>query len=61
MITEKMKYQIAEIWTPIEDCKYQDKEDGTCTHDGQVTPECHVFACPRLHPLIEKLFSEVLK
>lgn len=37
-----------EILTPIKDCSYQDKDDGCCSHDANMTPECHHGACPRL-------------
>jgi hypothetical protein len=37
-----------EILTPIKDCSYQDKTDGCCGHDQNMTPECHHGACPRL-------------
>ena len=38
----------SEILTPIKDCSYQDKLDGCCGHDDNMTPECHHGACPRL-------------
>lgn len=27
-------------------CPFQAKEDGTCTHEQNLTPECHPGACP---------------
>lgn len=36
------------ILRPIESCSWMDREDGTCNHPGQDTPECHLGVCPRL-------------
>ena len=45
-----------EILTPIKDCSYQDREDGCCGHDSNMTPECHHGACPRLSgEILDKL------
>jgi hypothetical protein len=33
---------------PIIDCTHKDANDGTCAHPRNMTPECHVNACPRL-------------
>lgn len=41
--------------TPIRDCEYQDPDDGCCLHPDNHTPECHVWACPRLAPFVERL------
>ena len=38
---------------PITDCEYA-QEDGCCGHPDAPTPECHVWACPRLAPWIER-------
>ena len=45
------------VYTPINDCEHKDHEDGCCSHPKNFTPECHVNACPRLHPLIVKQFN----
>lgn len=39
----------AVIFTPITDCEHKDQQDGCCSHPKNMTPECHVAACPRLH------------
>lgn len=36
-------------FTPITDCEHKDPQDGCCSHPKNMTPECHVGACPRLH------------
>jgi hypothetical protein len=38
---------------PIKDCQYA-QDDGCCGYPDTLTPECHVWACPRLEPWIEK-------
>jgi hypothetical protein len=43
-----------DVFTPINDCEHKDKEDGCCSHPKNMTPECHVDACPRLHPILRK-------
>lgn len=43
----------AVVFTPINDCEHKDPEDGCCSHPKNMTPECHVMACPRLHPRIK--------
>ena len=40
--------------TPIRDCAWQDREDGTCSNPNNMTPECHIWICPQLAPWIEK-------
>ena len=35
-----------EIYTPFLKCGWKSDEDGTCSHPGQSTPECHQFCCP---------------
>jgi len=37
------------VFTPIKDCEHKDAVDGCCHHPRNMTPECHVGACPRLH------------
>ncbi len=39
-------------FTPIKDCEHKDADDGCCHHPKNMTPECHVGACPRLHQRI---------
>lgn len=41
------------VFTPIADCEHKDPVDGTCRNPKNMTPECHVGACPRLHPRIK--------
>jgi hypothetical protein len=38
---------------PIKDCQYA-QDDGCCGYPNAPTPECHVWACRRLAPWIEK-------
>lgn len=33
-------------YTPFLNCGWKSVEDGTCSHPGQWTPECHQFCCP---------------
>lgn len=40
------------VYTPIIDCEHKDAVDGCCSHPKNMTPECHVNACPRLHRLL---------
>lgn len=47
----------AVVFTPITDCEHKDKEDGCCHHPQNMTPECHVNACPRLHRRIVSRFA----
>lgn len=39
----------AVVFKPIIDCEFADPKDGCCSHPKNMTPECHVAACPRLH------------
>jgi hypothetical protein len=41
------------VYTPITDCEFKDPVDGCCTNSKNMTPECHVAACPRLHRRIK--------
>lgn len=41
------------VFTPITDCEHKNAEDGCCSHPKNMTPECHVAACPRLHRRIK--------
>lgn len=41
------------VFTPIIDCEHKDAVDGCCSHPKNMTPECHISACPRLHPRIK--------
>jgi len=41
--------------TPIKDCEHQDIKDGCCLHPDNTTPECNVWACPRLASFVERL------
>lgn len=43
-----------DVFTPINDCEHKDAQDGCCSHPKNMTPECHVNACPRLHPILRK-------
>lgn len=43
--------------TPIEECSYQ-VEDKTCDHPKNMTPECHVWCCPRIP---QRVFNEIEK
>lgn len=45
--------------TPIKNCSNQDQEDGTCRHPNNMTPECHVFVCPRISQPIRNVFDSV--
>ncbi len=45
------------VFTPITACSCKDPVDGTCHHKCNSTPECHVFACPRLDNRIVKTFD----
>lgn len=36
------------VFRPIVDCEHADTVDGCCNHPKNLTPECHVGACPRL-------------
>lgn len=47
-------------FTPIEDCEHKDPEDGCCHHPKNMTPECHVGACPRLHRRIYQAWADAL-
>lgn len=47
----------SEVFTPIADCSHKNPEDGCCSHPKNMTPECHVGACPRLHRRILKAFN----
>ena len=31
---------------PIPHCRYGSEEDGTCSHQKNMTPECTEYACP---------------
>lgn len=44
-------------FTPISDCSHKFKEDGSCGHPSNITPECHVLACPRIHARIARAFE----
>ena len=44
-------------YTPIKDCEHKDADDGCCHHPKNMTPECHVGACPRLHRRIYDAWS----
>jgi hypothetical protein len=46
------------VFTPITDCEHKEADDGCCHHPKNMTPECHVNACPRLHKNIVKEFNE---
>lgn len=41
------------VYTPIKDCEFKNAEDGCCSHPKNMTPECHVNACPRLNPKLQ--------
>lgn len=43
----------AVVFTPIADCEHKDPIDGCCRNPKNMTPECHVAACPRLHRRIK--------
>jgi len=45
------------FFTPIPDCTFKDDADGCCRHSGNITPECHVDACPRLHPRLRAIYD----
>lgn len=34
------------VMRPISNCLYGNPNDGCCQHPGNITPECHVDACP---------------
>lgn len=36
------------VFKPIIDCEHADTVDGCCNYPKNLTPECHVGACPRL-------------
>jgi len=36
------------VFSPINECVHQDREDGCCHHPASLTGECHNFACPLL-------------
>lgn len=38
----------------LNNCYYQNKEDGTCFHVDNMTPECHFDVCPRPNYLCPK-------
>lgn len=40
---------------PIVACEHADPEDGTCRHPKNMTPECHVFACPKISPVVKRV------
>ena len=44
------------VFTPITDCSHKDHDDGCCHHPKNMTPECHVHACPRLHRNIQSKY-----
>lgn len=31
---------------PVTRCQYVDKQDGTCQHERNLTPECGLWCCP---------------
>lgn len=37
---------LARAWAVIAACPHKDKDDGTCAHPENPTPECHEGACP---------------
>lgn len=45
------------MFTPITDCEHKDAEDGCCKHPHNMTPECHVNACPRLNRKLERIYD----
>jgi hypothetical protein len=45
-----------EPFAPVVDCRYQDKEDGCCSHPKNHTPECHIGACPRIDQRLYEVF-----
>lgn len=49
------------VFAPIIDCGHKCKEDGTCAHPDNMTPECHIGACPRLDRRIEKMADRAEK
>jgi hypothetical protein len=46
-------------YTPITDCEHKDAADGCCHHPKNMTPECHVGACPRLHRRIYDAWAQL--
>lgn len=48
------------IFRPIEDCEHVAKVDGTCAHPGNLTPECHVCACPRLDRRLRNIWDALV-
>jgi len=46
------------MFTPIVDCEHKDAEDACCHHPRNMTPECHVDACPRLHPRLRAIYDK---
>jgi len=57
MNTEAKMETTDDVWTPINDCSWKDEEDGTCCHPRNITPECHIGCCPRIHLKIAKKFE----
>jgi hypothetical protein len=47
----------AVMFTPITDCEHKDAADGCCHHPKNITPECHVDACPRIHPRLCLIYA----
>lgn len=43
------------VFKPIIDCVHANTLDGTCEHSENMTPECHVGACPRLDPRVGRV------
>lgn len=41
--------------TPIPGCEFKNREDGCCSHPKNMTPECHINACPRITSLMESI------
>lgn len=46
------------VYTPITDCEHKDAVDGCCSHPKNMTPECHVDACPRLHSRLRRAYDQ---
>lgn len=45
------------VFKPILECEFADPVDGCCSHPKNMTPECHVNACPRLDNRVWKGFN----
>lgn len=45
-LLEDVNLQTYFLMPPRPGCPYIDKDDGTCKHLGNTTPECHYDACP---------------